>query len=77
MGSMRDDQFLRSDVVPPWSDAVLGTPGIVDTMLQEITLGERDPEAAWRDAVVKMEAEIEQWKTQHPEWQPPDCRILN
>ncbi len=73
MGSIRGDQFLRSDVVPPWGGMVFGTPGIVDTMLQEITLGDRDPETAWQDAVVKMEETVKQWKAQHPEWQPPDC----
>lgn len=73
MGSIRDGQFIRSDTVPPWGSTVFGTPGIVDTMLQEITLGGRDPEAAWRDAVIKMEEAVKQWKAQHPEWQPPDC----
>ena len=73
MGSIRDGQFIRSDTVPPWGSTVFGTPGIVDTMLQEITLGGRDPEAAWRDAVIKMEEAVTQWKAQHPEWQPPDC----
>jgi len=73
MGSMRDGRFVRSDVVPPWGGAVLSTPGIIDTMLQEITLGGRDPKAAWRDAVFKMEEAVKQWQAQHPEWQPPDC----
>jgi multiple sugar transport system substrate-binding protein len=73
MGSVREGRFIRSDVVPPWGSVVFGTPGIVDTMLQEIALGGRDPEAAWRDAVIKMEEVVRQWKAQHPEWQPPDC----
>jgi ABC-type glycerol-3-phosphate transport system substrate-binding protein len=73
MGSLRDGQFVPSEVVPPWGSAVFGTPGIVDTMLQEITLGNRDPEAAWRDAVAKIEEVVAQWKAQHPEWQPLDC----
>ncbi len=73
MGSVSSGHFAPSGVTPPWGSAVFGTPGIVDTMLQEITLGGRDPEAAWRDAVAKMEEVIAQWKTQHPDWQPPDC----
>ena len=73
MGSIRSGQFSRSDVVPPWGPAVFATPGIVDTMLQEIVLGDRDPEQAWRDAVRKMEQAVATWKAQHPEWHPPDC----
>lgn len=73
MGSIRNGHFVRSDIVPPWGGAVFGTPGIVDNMLQEITLGGRDPEASWRDAVSKMEKIVSQWKAQHPTWQPPDC----
>lgn len=73
MGSVREGRYIRSDVVPPWGSVVFGTPGIVDTMLQEIALGGRDLEAAWRDAVVKMEEAVARWKAQHPEWQPPDC----
>lgn len=73
MGAVRNGQFVPSEVVPPWGSMVFGTPGIVDTMLQEITLGDRDPEAAWRDAVAKIEEVVAQWKAQHPDWQPPDC----
>ncbi len=73
MGSVRDGRFVRSDMIPPWADEVFSTPGIVDTMLQEITLGSRSPEAAWQDAVRKMETAVSEWKRQHPDWQPPDC----
>lgn len=73
MGSIRNGHFVRSDIVPPWGGDVFGTPGIVDNMLQEITLGGRDPEASWRDAVSKLEKIVSQWKAQHPTWQPPDC----
>ncbi|MFQ5422290.1 MAG: ABC transporter substrate-binding protein, partial [Anaerolineae bacterium] len=73
MGSVRDGRFTRSDIIPPWADEVFSSPGIVDTMLQEITLGGRDPEAAWQDAVEKMETAVSAWKAQHPGWQPPDC----
>lgn len=73
MGSIRNGHFVRSDIVPPWGGAVFGTPGIVDDMLQEITLGGRDPEASWQDAVSKLEKIVSQWKAQHPTWQPPDC----
>lgn len=73
MGSVRDGRFQRSDIIPPWSSTVFNSPGIVDTMLQEITLGGRDPREAWLDAVQKMETVVTEWKEQHPEWQPPDC----
>ena len=52
---------------------MFATPGIVDTMLQEIALGDREPEQAWLDAVSKMEKTVATWKAQHPDWDPPDC----
>ncbi len=73
MGSVQNGRFIRSDVAPPWADKVFSTPGIVDAMLQEITLGGRSPEAAWQDAVQKMETAVSEWKQQHPDWQPPAC----
>ena len=71
MGSIRDGRFIRSDVAPPWGSIVFGTPGIIDNMLQEITLGERDPEAAWQDAVALIEQAREEWLAAHPDWEPP------
>jgi ABC-type glycerol-3-phosphate transport system substrate-binding protein len=73
MGAMRDGKFVGSNVVPPWGNAVFGTPGIVDTMLQEIALSGREPELAWQAAVNKIEEAVAQWKAQHPAWQPPEC----
>lgn len=73
MGSMRDGRFQQSAIVPPWSSIVFSPPGIVDTMLQEITLGGRAPEEAWLDAVEKLETAVREWKSQHSDWQPPDC----
>ncbi|MEJ2750886.1 MAG: extracellular solute-binding protein, partial [Anaerolineae bacterium] len=73
MGSVRNGRFQRSDVIPPWSSTVFNSPGIVDTMLQEITLGGRDPHEAWLDAVQNMETAVSEWKKQHPDWQPPGC----
>jgi hypothetical protein len=73
MGSVGNGHFQRSNVIPPWSSTVFNSPGIVDTMLQEITLGDREPHEAWLDAVEKMETAVSEWKDQHPAWQPPDC----
>ena len=73
MGSVRDGRFQRSDNVPPWSSVVFDSPGIVDTMLQQITLGGRDPKEAWREAVDKMETAVSEWQAIHAEWIPPNC----
>jgi len=73
MGAVHNGKFVPSGVVPPWGNAVFGTPGVVDTMLQEITLGGRDPEAAWQEAVIRMEKIVARWKTQHSDWQPSGC----
>ena len=61
-----------SEAAPPWAWEVFGTPGVIDTMLQQITLG-ADPESAWQDAVVQMESTVATWKSMHPEWSPSQC----
>jgi len=73
MGSIREGRFERSDVVPPWTQEVLGAPGIIDAMLQEISLKGREPEAAWQDAVRKMEQATNAWKAAHADWSPSTC----
>ncbi|MFZ5920958.1 MAG: ABC transporter substrate-binding protein [Chloroflexota bacterium] len=73
MGSVNGSQFHRSDVTPPWAWEVFGTPGIVDTMLQNVANGE-DPELAWREAVTKMEQAVETWKSMHPQWVSSGCK---
>jgi len=73
MGAMRAGKFVGSNVIPPWGNAVFGTPGIVDTMLQAITLGGEEPELARQEAVSKIEEAVTQWKAQHPDWEPPEC----
>ncbi|MCP5095352.1 MAG: hypothetical protein GY943_07365 [Chloroflexi bacterium] len=32
-----------------------------------------EPEAAWLDAMEKLETAVREWEIQHPKWQPPDC----
>jgi hypothetical protein len=49
-------------------------PGLVDSLLQEIALGAREPESAWKDAVVKIESAVNGWKTSHPGWQVKGCQ---
>lgn len=73
MGSVGEGDFVPSTTVPPWASTAIGSPGIVDTMLQEITLGGREPAAAWRDAVARMETVVREWKARHPHWRAPDC----
>jgi ABC-type glycerol-3-phosphate transport system substrate-binding protein len=72
MGSVSNGRFERSNVVPPWAWEVFGTPGIVDTMLQDIANG-REPEQAWHEAVTKMEQTVETWKSMHPQWKSEGC----
>jgi hypothetical protein len=73
MGSVSNGQFKRSDIAPPWAWEVFGTPGIVDTMLQNVANG-NDPEQAWREAVAKMNQTVAAWKSMHPQWQPVECK---
>ncbi len=74
MGSIRNGQFQRSGQVPPWAWEVFGQPGLVDSMLQEIALGARDPESAWKDTSAKMESLVNAWKASHPDWQAEGCQ---
>jgi multiple sugar transport system substrate-binding protein len=73
MGSVMDGHFKRSDVVPPWAWEVFGTPGIVDSMLQDIANGS-DIDQAWQEAVQKMQQVVEIWKSIHPQWKPTECK---
>lgn len=67
MGSVHDGVFQRSENVPPWAWEVFGTPGPIDTMLQEIANG-RAPELTWQDAVQTLEQTVADWKAEHPAW---------
>lgn len=73
MGSVNGNQFHRSDVAPPWAWEVFGTPGIVDTMLQEVA-NSKDSEQAWQEAVKEMEKTVEAWKSMHPQWELMECK---
>ncbi|MFZ5910957.1 MAG: ABC transporter substrate-binding protein [Chloroflexota bacterium] len=73
MGSISQGQFKRSDIAPPWAWEVFGTPGIVDTMLQNVANG-NDPEGAWREAVNEMEQVVSLWKSMHPQWESAGCK---
>jgi ABC-type glycerol-3-phosphate transport system substrate-binding protein len=74
MGAMEGGHFVGSNAVPPWGREVFGTPGIVDDMLQAITLGKQPEEEAWQEAVQEMGAVLTEWKAQHPDWKPSACR---
>lgn len=68
MGSVVNGQFKRSDMIPPWAWEVFGTPGIVDTMVHNISTG-GDVESEWQDAVAAMNQTVTAWKSAHPDWQ--------
>jgi hypothetical protein len=72
MGSVQNNRFHRSDIAPPWAWEVFGTPGIVDTMLQDIANG-KDLDSAWQKAVQEMQQAVETWKSMHPQWKPANC----
>ena len=73
MGSVSNGQFKRSDIAPPWAWEVFGTPGIVDTMLQDVANG-NDSEQAWQEAVTEMEQAVSSWKSMHAEWESTGCK---
>ncbi|MFZ5820645.1 MAG: ABC transporter substrate-binding protein [Chloroflexota bacterium] len=73
MGSVSNGQFKRSRIAPPWAWEVFGTPGIVDTMLQDVASG-NDPAQAWDVAVKEMARAVDAWKSMHPQWESTDCK---
>jgi multiple sugar transport system substrate-binding protein len=73
LGSIHDGRFDRSDTVPPWAQEVFSSPGVIDTMLQDISLRGREPEAAWQDAVRKIEQIAKTWQAAHPAATLPKC----
>ncbi|NOT03127.1 MAG: sugar ABC transporter substrate-binding protein [Anaerolineales bacterium] len=73
MGSVSGGKFTRSDIAPPWAWEVFGTPGIVDTMLQDVANG-NDPEQAWQEAVNEMKQAVDAWKSMHPQWESVGCK---
>jgi ABC-type glycerol-3-phosphate transport system substrate-binding protein len=73
MGSISQGKFKRSDIAPPWAWEVFGTPGIVDTMLQNVANG-NDPEQAWQEAVNEMERTVQAWRSMHPQWESAGCK---
>jgi ABC-type glycerol-3-phosphate transport system substrate-binding protein len=73
MGSVWNGQFHRSDVAPPWAWEVFGTPGIIDTMLQDVASG-KDPGQAWQRAVAEMQQTVNAWKSMHPQWRSTECK---
>jgi ABC-type glycerol-3-phosphate transport system substrate-binding protein len=73
MGSVNHGKFKRSDIAPPWAWEVFGTPGILDTMLQNVANGTH-AERAWQDAVNAMKQTVNTWKSMHPEWKSEGCK---
>jgi ABC-type glycerol-3-phosphate transport system substrate-binding protein len=73
MGSINAGKFKRSDIAPPWAWEVFGTPGIVDTMLQDVANGQ-DAKQAWQNAATDMQQAVKTWKSMHAGWQPAGCK---
>jgi ABC-type glycerol-3-phosphate transport system substrate-binding protein len=72
MGSVNAGKFKRSEIAPPWAWEVFGTPGIVDTMLQDVANG-KDAEQAWQKAVTQMQQAVSDWKSMHSNWKSAGC----
>ncbi len=71
MGSVVGCTFDKKDYGPPWAGPIFSRGGIIDLMFQEIYIGGKDPEVAWQEAVEKIREVVDQWKAEHPDWQPP------
>ncbi|MBI2755539.1 MAG: extracellular solute-binding protein [Chloroflexi bacterium] len=73
MGSIKEDGTFDKSMVPmPWSSRVMGSPPVVATMLQRITLENMPVEQAYNQAVDAHRQAPNLWKQDNPGWAPPD-----
>jgi len=71
MGSVDNGSFTRKlSNVCPWGAEVWTNPPVDGTMLQEILINKKDPEAAWMDANAAMRDIAANWKAANPGWTP-------
>jgi ABC-type glycerol-3-phosphate transport system substrate-binding protein len=65
MGSVVGCEFTPQFGGPPWGGAIFSTGGVIDTMLQEVFLGQKDAETGWNDAVEQMRQIQEDWEAEN------------
>ncbi len=71
MGSVVGCKFVKRDYGPPWGSAIFSKGGVIDLMFQQIYVGGKDPEVAWKDAVKQIKQIRQEWLAAHPNWKPP------
>ena len=71
MGSIEGCEFVKKDYGPPWGGAIFSRGGIIDLMFQKIYIGDEEPADAWATAVTEIEQAVADWKSDHPDWEPP------
>ena len=73
MGSVDNKAFTKKlSNVCPWGSEVWTNPPVDGTMLQEILINKKDPEAAWTDAHKAMGDIASNWKAANPGWTPSE-----
>lgn len=71
MGSVENKTFTKKlSNLCPWGAEIWTSPPIDGTMLQEILINKKDPEAAWTDASKAMGDIATKWKAANPSWTP-------
>lgn len=55
----------------PWASAIFGRqPPVLAEMIQRIVVNGEAPEAAWEWAYTEMQEAADEWKAEHPDWEP-------
>ena len=55
--------------IMPWGGEIFG--GFLDVkMIENVVVGGMTPEAAWEQAFTEMQAVVDTWKAEHPDWEP-------
>jgi len=71
MGSIEGCEFVKKDYGPPWGGPIFSRGGIIDLMFQKIYIGDEEPADAWAEAITEIEQVVADWKSDHPDWEPP------
>jgi hypothetical protein len=53
----------------PWAGGIIGNV-VSAQMIEKVVVGGMSPEEAWEWAVGEMQQVSDEWKAEHPDWEP-------
>ncbi len=58
----------------PWGGGIWGSSPIEAQMIERVVVGGESPEDAWKWACTEMQKVADEWKAEHPDWEPVASR---